>query len=157
MAPSRVVLVTGGARGIGRACVEAYRESGAEVVAADIEACEDGAASLTLRADLAQQAGRRQVVLQTLDRFGRIDVLVNCAGIGLYAHALETPDEPARRTLHGRPRAPMFACAGPEGRDLIAGKVVSPSTPGPLDREKTGKRSPSVRALLLPSRRNAAM
>lgn len=86
-----VAIVTGGARGIGRAVAEALACVGFDIVVADLadEAPPELAASLALhgarlvyrRFDLADLATHAGVVAATLDAFGRIDCLVNNAGI----------------------------------------------------------------------------
>ncbi|MFA9430789.1 SDR family NAD(P)-dependent oxidoreductase [Egicoccus sp. AB-alg2] len=86
----RVVLVTGGSRGIGRAVCQQFAEAGARVVVhyrAGREAAEETLASLdgdghvALAADVADPAQAARLVADTVGRCGRLDVLVNNAGI----------------------------------------------------------------------------
>jgi NAD(P)-dependent dehydrogenase (short-subunit alcohol dehydrogenase family) len=83
----RVAIVTGGARGIGRAIVEALAAEGASVVVADIdgEGAQRVATSLTaglaVTGDAGEEADAAALVATTLDRFGKVDVLVNNAGV----------------------------------------------------------------------------
>jgi NAD(P)-dependent dehydrogenase (short-subunit alcohol dehydrogenase family) len=84
VAPGTVVLVTGGARGIGAALGRHLASEGAVVVTADlVEATEDpGGLDIThLQADVSDEASWQQLVAATLDRHGRIDALVNNAAI----------------------------------------------------------------------------
>ena len=94
MAESKVALVTGGSRGIGRAIVEllasrgyrvlftyASRASAAAAVVAAVKAA--GGEARSLRADVADAKAAKAVVQSALDTFGRIDVLVNNAGTHL--------------------------------------------------------------------------
>lgn len=86
-----VAIVTGGTRGIGRAVAEALAGAGFDIVIADLadEAMQELAAALALhgarfayrRFDLADLATHAGVVTAALDAFGRIDCLVNNAGI----------------------------------------------------------------------------
>jgi len=84
----RVVLVTGGARGIGEAYVRALHRADARVVVADILA-EEGAAlaqelgerALSVHLDVTDEAQWDAAVRDTLERFDALDVLVNNAGI----------------------------------------------------------------------------
>jgi NAD(P)-dependent dehydrogenase (short-subunit alcohol dehydrogenase family) len=88
--PGKVVLVTGGAQGIGKGIAEAVLEAGGSVVIGDLDA-EAGKACLDQwdvgdRAafavlDVAKEASVRRFVDTALRRFGRIDGLVNNAGI----------------------------------------------------------------------------
>ncbi len=89
---NQTAVVTGGSRGIGRAvCLELARE-GANVVvcyagraevaqktAADCRAM--GVKALAIQADVAEEAAVQSLFAQTLEAFGRVDVLVNSAGI----------------------------------------------------------------------------
>lgn len=95
----KIALVTGGSRGIGRACVRVLAEAGAKVTfvyhsnqaAADALAAELRSQSLAvdaIQADVADKARADQVVEQLVESAGRIDILVNSAGIirdGLFA------------------------------------------------------------------------
>jgi 3-oxoacyl-[acyl-carrier protein] reductase len=86
-----VMLVTGGSRGIGRAVAEQFAAHGATVVVqfrADRAAAEDTMASLgsagghlALQADVADPEQARSLIGRVVDQLGRIDVLVNNAGI----------------------------------------------------------------------------
>jgi NAD(P)-dependent dehydrogenase (short-subunit alcohol dehydrogenase family) len=77
----RVVLVTGGSRGIGAGIVAAFLAAGARVVTCGRhEATVEGAVFVT--ADVRQADQARLVVDTAVDRFGRLDVLVNNAGGG---------------------------------------------------------------------------
>ncbi len=90
-----VVVVTGGARGIGRAIAEELGREGARVVvnyAKSKEAAEDLVAQLqqngspgavAIQADVSDAAQAAKLIEETLQRFGRIDVLVNNAGINV--------------------------------------------------------------------------
>ena len=76
---SRVALVTGGASGIGRATAELFAEQGAEVAVVDVQWAPH--ATLHLEADLSDPASGRRVATEVVERFGRLDIVANCAGI----------------------------------------------------------------------------
>ncbi len=101
----RVVLVTGGSRGIGAAVARGFAHHGAhvgvhfhsaraaaETVVADARA--KGVKAEIFQADLAEAAAPARLVEAVVQRFGRIDVLVNNAGDLVARHAMvDTPDE----------------------------------------------------------------
>lgn len=81
----RVAIVTGGASGIGRAVAEGLAAQGYAVVVADRsaeqgQAVADAIGGMFVNTDLAVRADCRRLVDQTLERYGRVDVLVNNAG-----------------------------------------------------------------------------
>ena len=75
-----VALVTGAAGGIGAATVEALNAAGAEVIATDLRA-PTGAAALNLAQDVTDEAGWDTLAATIGERWGRLDCLVNNAGI----------------------------------------------------------------------------
>jgi NAD(P)-dependent dehydrogenase (short-subunit alcohol dehydrogenase family) len=79
-----VVIVTGASRGIGAGVVAAYRRRGWAVVAnaRDVEPSRDRN-TLTVDGDLTEPATCDRIVAETLERFGRVDTLVNNAGVFL--------------------------------------------------------------------------
>jgi NAD(P)-dependent dehydrogenase (short-subunit alcohol dehydrogenase family) len=80
----KVAIITGGSQGIGAGLVDGYRQRGWAVVAnaLNIKPSEDPDV-LTVQADVSQQASADQIIGQALDRFGRVDTLVNNAGVFL--------------------------------------------------------------------------
>jgi NAD(P)-dependent dehydrogenase (short-subunit alcohol dehydrogenase family) len=78
----KVAIVTGGSRGIGAGLVDGYRRRGWAVVAnsLDIKPSKDPDV-LTVKGDVSEQASADQIISQALDRFGRVDTLVNNAGV----------------------------------------------------------------------------
>ncbi|HWP67176.1 MAG TPA: SDR family NAD(P)-dependent oxidoreductase, partial [Candidatus Limnocylindria bacterium] len=79
----KVALVTGAASGIGAACVRRLAAEGAEVAGIDREATPlpDAPGGLALTADVRDEAAVAAAVAAVVDRFGRLDVLVNAAGV----------------------------------------------------------------------------
>jgi NAD(P)-dependent dehydrogenase (short-subunit alcohol dehydrogenase family) len=88
MAPARVALVTGAARGIGRAIAQHLQDEGWRIAALDLP--KSGLARafpprrrnvLTIEADVADEVATRMAVKSVMDRFGRLDAVVSNAGI----------------------------------------------------------------------------
>jgi NAD(P)-dependent dehydrogenase (short-subunit alcohol dehydrogenase family) len=88
--PAHVALITGGASGIGRATAERLARDGRRIVLADIDAAgleravgELGGPEVTLGVvtDVSSVADCERAVAAAVERFGRLDVLVNCAGV----------------------------------------------------------------------------
>jgi len=85
----KVALVTGGGRGLGRAYCEALAAEGASVVAADIIDTDEtvaaveraGGQALGVHMDVAQNDNCQAGAAKALERFGRIDVLINNAAV----------------------------------------------------------------------------
>ncbi len=89
----KAALVTGGASGIGLAIARIFRQNGAEVAIFDIDAAagrlSERDASLRLTGDASQSRDCRQAVDRTLNQLGRLDILVNSAGIIGRANVVE--------------------------------------------------------------------
>jgi NAD(P)-dependent dehydrogenase (short-subunit alcohol dehydrogenase family) len=100
----RVAIITGGANGIGRATAVLFAREGARVVIADRDAASGEAAVAAIRAeggealfvptDVSSDTDVAVLVERTLEHFGGLHVLVNCAGIALQGSITDT--EPAR-------------------------------------------------------------
>jgi len=101
------VVITGAARGIGRAVAERFATNGAQVVAVDVERPETTAEAITSRggrcvavaADVAARGQVRAMIATALQRCGRIDVLVANAGIGFPDPILAISEENWDRVL----------------------------------------------------------
>jgi NAD(P)-dependent dehydrogenase (short-subunit alcohol dehydrogenase family) len=99
----KVVVVSGGSRGIGRAIAVAFAREGAQTVLAASNAANlaeaakavaaAGPAPLTIAADLRTLAGCDEVAAQVSKRFNRCDVLINNAGATKGGKFLELPDD----------------------------------------------------------------
>jgi NAD(P)-dependent dehydrogenase (short-subunit alcohol dehydrogenase family) len=91
---SKVAVVTGASQGIGAGLVTAYRKLGYGVVAVSRSIQEsDDPEVLTIRADLSEPGRGVDVIERTLARFGRIDTLVNNAGVFVAKPFTEYTDE----------------------------------------------------------------
>jgi NAD(P)-dependent dehydrogenase (short-subunit alcohol dehydrogenase family) len=99
----RVWFITGASRGIGALIAEAALADGNAVVAAGrkvaaiIERLGESAALLPVELDVTSEAQAKAAVQAAVDKFGRIDVLVNNAGFGLLGAVEESADKEVRR------------------------------------------------------------
>ena len=133
-----VVIVTGGASGIGEQCVRRFAEAGASVVIADLQdgtpvADDVPSPAIAVEADVSDEAAVEAMVEQTLDEFGGVDVLVNNAGI--YASLVpkrdrdfdEIPIDEWRQVLDVNVTGTFLCCQHviPQMRERGSGAVVN--------------------------------
>jgi NAD(P)-dependent dehydrogenase (short-subunit alcohol dehydrogenase family) len=105
----RVVVVTGGSRGVGAGIVAAFAEAGAHVVTCGRhEASVEGAVFMT--ADVRKPADAERVVAKAVERFGRLDVLVNNAGGAPHAMAADASPRFVEAVVNLNLLAPLW-CA----------------------------------------------
>jgi meso-butanediol dehydrogenase/(S,S)-butanediol dehydrogenase/diacetyl reductase len=114
----KVALVTGAGRGIGRAIALRFARDGASVVVADLneagagavaaEAAAVGARASALRADVTRGDEIRTMVERSVAEFGRIDVLVNNAGVIKVARLLDVTEEHWDHVMGVNARAVFF-------------------------------------------------
>lgn len=129
----KVAIVTGAGKGIGRAIAEAYLEEGASVtVTASREQAEieklaecDRERVLHLTADVTSPEDCERVVSETVERFGRIDVLVNNAGRGMKYVSESFLDEPTRFWETGSGVRKMVMDTNVNGPFLMSRAVAS--------------------------------
>lgn len=138
----RVIIVTGGANGIGRAYADGFVREGAKVVIADIdepaartaarEIEASGGDALALNVDVADVASTEAMASATLDCFGRIDGLVNNAAIAIRVKHVnapmeELPVEEWDRVIAVNLRGPFLCCRAvlPVMKKAKYGKIVN--------------------------------
>src|SRR6476469_2264031 len=113
----RVVLVTGASRGIGRRAAERLAKRGA-ILALTARSADDlikavgevralGAEAEAFPGDLTKPEDRERIVAQTVARFGRLDVLMNCAGVCSFGEFATSGEEIARKVLEVNFFAPV--------------------------------------------------
>ena len=118
---SKVVIVTGGARGLGRACVERFLNDGAAVVAVDIDEAgladcasqsDNSAKRLrTVIADVSNRIDIERAVDIAVREFGRLDVMINNAGIVRSQDFLAVTEDDFDQVLGVNLKGP-FRCPG---------------------------------------------
>jgi NAD(P)-dependent dehydrogenase (short-subunit alcohol dehydrogenase family) len=129
----RVVIVTGGSLGIGRAAALAFARAACSVaivgrqpdagqaVASEIQAM--GGQAMFVDADVSDEAAVRDMVARVVERWGRLDVLVNNAGIYHHADAIETSLDTWQRVLAVNLTG-AFLCTKHAVTEMAAGGVV---------------------------------
>jgi 3-oxoacyl-[acyl-carrier protein] reductase len=137
---SKVAIVTGAARGIGRATAFLFAREGARVVLADLddvagaETAEDiaatGGTALYVRADVSRQADARALAARAREQFGRIDILINNAGITRDATLAKMTEEQFDTVLQVNLKG-VFNCAQAVMPSMIEagyGRIVNTSS-----------------------------
>lgn len=144
----KVALVTGGSRGMGAAIARVLAARGASVaityqasaeaarqVLADLHS--HGADSVAIQADLRDDESTVQAAHAVIDRFRRVDVLVNCAGVFPYDLIEETSLDEINHVLAIHARAPyrliqaVLPSMGQGGRIICIGSSLGGYVPGP--------------------------
>jgi len=133
----RVAVVTGGGRGIGLEIGRALGEAGASVVVADIDPAtreaaaktlaDGGADAIAMGVDVTDTASVNALADQVMERFGRVDVLVNNAGVSRLTAALDMSDDEWRWVMEVNANA-VFWCSRAFGRHMVAagkGSIVN--------------------------------
>jgi NAD(P)-dependent dehydrogenase (short-subunit alcohol dehydrogenase family) len=123
----KVCVVTGAAGGIGKEAVALFREEGATVVGVDLEPGAPG--DLSLAADVTSEDDVRGMYAQTVEAFGRIDVLFNNAGISPAddASVLETGLDAWQRVQDVNLKSVFLCCRHgiPHLLDSAGGSVIN--------------------------------
>jgi 3-oxoacyl-[acyl-carrier protein] reductase len=138
MAPltGKVAIVTGSSRGIGRAIAECLGKDGASVVvnyvrnadkATEVVSAVEAAGgyALAVRADLGNVADIRRLFQETVDRFGRLDILVNSAGLFQPKPLSEVTEDEFDATFAVNVKGAFFALQEAVRRMADGGRIVN--------------------------------
>lgn len=118
---NKVAVVTGGSRGIGQAIVIALAEAGFDVVfsyvankaaASEVEKTAEvfGVKAMAIQADASQGLEAQSLIDQTLEKFGRIDVLVNNAGVTRDGLLMRMSDEDWAKVIDTNLSGVFYTC-----------------------------------------------
>jgi NAD(P)-dependent dehydrogenase (short-subunit alcohol dehydrogenase family) len=134
---NRVAVITGGAQGIGRAIALGMGREGAKVVVADLQGEKAksvadevrtlGTDAIAVEVNVASEPSVKRLADQTFERFGRVDILVNDAGVYLKASVVSKSEEDWDRTINVN-LGGNFLCARafvPAMRKQKSGRIIS--------------------------------
>lgn len=137
---NKVAIVTGSGDGIGRATAVLFAKEGAKVVIADLAVAKgkateaiikkDGGEAYFVRSDISRTEDVRFLIKETLATYGRLDVLINNAGIQTTGSVLDTTEEDWDKTLSINVKGP-FLCtkyAAPEMAKSGGGVIINISS-----------------------------
>ncbi|MFS0904720.1 SDR family oxidoreductase [Priestia aryabhattai] len=133
----KTAIITGGGRGLGEQMAEGLAEAGANIVLCSRkkEACQQvadrlallGVKTLALTCDISQPEDIKNVVHQTIETFGRIDILINNSGATWGASAEEMPLEAWQKVMNINVTG-TFLMSQEAGKEMIkqkAGKIIN--------------------------------
>jgi len=127
---NKVAVVTGGAKGIGRAIVEALVDCGAKVVVADInydfavelsrEIGEEN--TMPVKANVIIKKDVEIMIKNTINRFGKLDILVNNAGISTMDYAINIKEKDWDRVMNINAKG-TFLCSQVAAKAMVQKKI----------------------------------
>jgi NAD(P)-dependent dehydrogenase (short-subunit alcohol dehydrogenase family) len=106
---NKVAVITGGSSGIGKAIVEEFKKEGAKVIVVDRNSHPD---TLTIAADLSKKEDIQKIIDESISKYGKVDILVNCAGVYERNLFLESTHEIWDKTMDINLRSIFFLCKG---------------------------------------------
>lgn len=131
---NKVALVTGGAMGLGAACVRLFVEAGAKVAIADVNdeagqqlAAEIGENAIFVHLDVSKEGEWISAVKTTEDAFGPVNILVNNAGIVAVRHLSEMTEAEYRRVIDINQVGPFLGTKAviPSMRSAGGGSIIN--------------------------------
>jgi NAD(P)-dependent dehydrogenase (short-subunit alcohol dehydrogenase family) len=138
---NRVVIITGGARGIGKGIALKFADEGCSIIIADVlveearktleEISEKGREAIFVQCDVSNSRQVQDVVDQTISRFGKIDILVNNAGIsGAIKSIVDVSEEEWDRLLAINLKGVFLCCKAvvPYMKKKGYGKIINISS-----------------------------
>jgi len=137
---NKVSIVTGGSRSIGLELATVLANAGSDIVIVNRNASEgdeaarkireNGSSAISIPADVSSKDAIEEMVEKTLKQYGRIDVLVNCAGVIVRKPAIETTEKDWDYTMEINLKG-LFLCCRAVGKQMIQqkrGKIINISS-----------------------------
>lgn len=132
----KVALITGGAGGLGRAVSHRLASSGASVVVADlnqpaVQEVSEAVNGMGVACDLTSSKSVDECVSRTMERYGRIDILINCGAIHLQKRIVDITDDEFESIIKVNLIGTFFACravARVMSRLQRGGRIVNVAT-----------------------------
>ena len=136
---NKVALITGSSRGIGKAIATRLAKDGAAVVinyshsadkaeAAVKEIEQAGGKAIALQADVSKVADLERLFEQTIDKLGKVDILVNCAGVIVYKLMVEVTEDDFDKIMAVNVKGTYFACQQAAKKMADGGRIVNISS-----------------------------
>ena len=132
----KVAIVTGANSGIGRAVAEKFVSEGAKVVFSDINGDESsvsefGEAAIFVRCDVTKSKEVDELVAKAVEKFGKLDIIVNNAGIGGLGGIVDVTDESWNKTIEINLSGVMYgmrAAAKEMKKNAAGGSIINTSS-----------------------------
>lgn len=167
---NKIAIITGGAKGMGYVACQTFTREGASLVivdwdgdaaeAAAKEINEAGGNAIAVKADLTKAEDREMIFEKAIEKFGRVDILINNAGWGCKLPFLETDFESFDRSVNLNMKATYYmiqlAC-----KQMIkqgtGGKIVSTSSTAAFQGERNGSIYAATKAGIIAMSRAIAL
>ena len=136
---NKVAIITGSSRGIGKAIATRLANDGAAVVinyshsadkaeAAVKEIEQAGGKAVAIGADVSKVGDLERLFEETVDKLGKVDILVNCAGVVVYKPIVEVTEEDFDKIMAVNVKGTYFACQQAAKRMADGGRIINISS-----------------------------
>jgi 2-deoxy-D-gluconate 3-dehydrogenase len=128
MSEQTAAIVTGGASGIGKAVVERYAKKGYSVAIVDVNEAELTSSNVKYyKTNVTSVEETKQTVKQIFEDFGRVDILVNCAGIGIRKPSLDFSKKEIEQVMDVNLYGTILMCqaVAPYMKETGGGSIVN--------------------------------
>lgn len=136
---NKVAIITGSSRGIGKAIATRLAQDGATVAinyshsadkaeAAVKEIAQNGGKAISLQADVSKIADLERLFDQTIEQLGKVDILVNCAGVVVYKPIVEVSETDFDKIFAINVKGTYFACQQAAKKMADNGRIINISS-----------------------------